>query len=64
MYKAAGTASLKPSLEKTELYSCSNITVAGVLGGRVLEISYSEKVRLIANLMTSFRKTAVDVKYL
>lgn len=63
MYKVAGMASFQPSPEKTDIYNCSKRTVAGVEGGSVREISYIAIVRERANLITSFRKTAVEVKY-
>jgi hypothetical protein len=63
VYNAAGIASFHPSPEKTELYNCSNSTVAGVDGGRVREMSYSAMESETASLMTSLRKTAVDVRY-
>lgn len=63
MYKVAGIASFHPSPENTDIYNCSKRTVAGVEGGRVLEISYNAIVKETANFMTSFKKTAVDVKY-
>lgn len=56
-------ASFHPSPENTELYNCSKRTVAGVDGGRVLEISYRAILRDTASLITSFKKTAVEVKY-
>jgi hypothetical protein len=63
VYNVAGIANFHPSPEKTELYNCSKRTVAGVEGGSVREISYMEKVKETASLITSFRKTAVEVKY-
>jgi hypothetical protein len=55
-------ASCQPSTEKTELYTCSTRTVAGVLGASVLDVSYMARVREMASLTTSLRRTAVEVK--
>ena len=63
VYRVAGIANFHPSPEKTDMYNCSKSTVAGVEGGSVLEISYIAIVKLIANLITSLRNTAVEVKY-
>lgn len=56
-------ASFHPSPENTDMYNCSKRTVAGVEGGRVCDMSYITIVKETANLMTSLRRTAVDVKY-
>jgi hypothetical protein len=61
VYNTAGIASFHPSPKNTDAYSCSKSTVAGVEGGSVCEISYKAIERLTASLITSFRKTAVDV---
>lgn len=55
-------ANFHPSPENTDMYSCSKSTVAGVEGGRVWDISYMAIVKETASLMTSLRKTAVEVK--
>ena len=63
VYSVAGMASFHPSPEKTDMYNCSKRTVAGVEGGRFCDISYMAIVKETASLMTSLRKTAVEVKY-
>ena len=63
MYSVAGIANFQPSPENTDMYSCSKRTVAGVEGGRVREISYIAIVKDTASFITSFKKTAVEVKY-
>jgi hypothetical protein len=63
VYRVAGIASFHPSPEKTDIYNCSKRTVAGVAGGSVRDISYIAMVKETANLMTSFKNTAVLVKY-
>jgi hypothetical protein len=63
VYRVAGIANFHPSPENTDMYNCSKSTVAGVEGGNVREMSYIAMVKLTANLMTSLRKTAVEVKY-
>lgn len=62
VYKLAGIASFQLSPENTELEREKKREVAGIDGGIVFEISYSAIVRDIASLMTSLRKTAVDVR--
>jgi len=63
VYSVAGIASFHPSPEKTDMYNCSKSTVAGVEGGNVRDISYIAIVKLTASFITSFRNTAVEVKY-
>ncbi len=54
-------ANFHPSPPNTDAYNCSKRTVAGVEGGRVRDISYIAIVKETASLMTSLRKTAVEV---
>jgi hypothetical protein len=63
VYSVAGIASFHPSPENTDIYNCSKRTVAGVEGGRVREISYMAIVNERASLITSFKNTAVEVRY-
>jgi hypothetical protein len=63
VYSVAGIANFHPSPENTDMYNCSKSTVAGVEGGNVREMSYIAMVKLTANLMTSLRNTAVEVRY-
>lgn len=56
-------ASFQLSPVKTADERVENNVVAGEEGGRLLEMSYNAMVRDIVSLMTSFRKTAVEVKY-
>jgi hypothetical protein len=55
-------ANFQLSPEKTASKICWNRTVAGVEGARLLDTSYMANVSEMANLITSVRKTAVDVK--
>ena len=63
VYSIAGMAILQLSPEKTEAESKLNIVVAGVEGGSFADISYNDMDTESPSLMTSFRKTAVEVRY-